>query len=136
MNATAGTTSNAGGPSRGANSLSRLTAGCLKLPHRRRDQRLAHIAIWLFTNHKKGVASTTLASDLNHSKKRAVRSPPPSYQLASVVIGIPVSFIPVYIMSQFGTIYAVAAFGALGGVIGLLALIGLPETFRNQSTES
>jgi MHS family shikimate/dehydroshikimate transporter-like MFS transporter len=58
-----------------------------------------------------------------------------SYQLASVVIGIPVSFIPVYIMSQFGTIYAVAAFGALGGVIGLLALICLPETFRNQSTE-
>ncbi len=38
--------------------------------------------------------------------------------------------------SKFGTIYAVAAFGALGGVIGLLALIGLPETFRNQSTES
>ena len=59
-----------------------------------------------------------------------------SYQLSSVVIGIPVSFIPVYLMSQFGTIYAVAAFGALGGIIGLLALIVLPETFRRALPEA
>lgn len=51
-----------------------------------------------------------------------------SYQLSTVVIGIPVSFAPVLLMSHFGSIYVVAAFSAVGGLVGLIALLLLPET--------
>jgi MHS family shikimate/dehydroshikimate transporter-like MFS transporter len=56
-----------------------------------------------------------------------------SYQLSTVVIGIPVSFLPVWVMSHFGSIYAVAAAASLGGLLGLLALMALPETYRRQT---
>ncbi|MGB7258029.1 MAG: MFS transporter [Pseudolabrys sp.] len=56
-----------------------------------------------------------------------------SYQLSTVVIGIPVSFLPVWVMSHFGSIYAVAAAASIGGLLGLLALIPLPETYRRQT---
>jgi MHS family shikimate/dehydroshikimate transporter-like MFS transporter len=56
-----------------------------------------------------------------------------SYQLSTVVIGIPVSFLPVWVMSHFGSIYAVAAAASVGGLLGLLALIPLPETYRRQT---
>jgi MHS family shikimate/dehydroshikimate transporter-like MFS transporter len=59
-----------------------------------------------------------------------------SYQLATVVIGIPVSFLPVWVMSQFGSIYAVAASAAMGGIVGLIALALLPETYRKPIAES
>ena len=58
-----------------------------------------------------------------------------SYQLSTVVIGIPVSFLPVWVMSQFGTIYAVAAFASIGGLLGLVALLPLPETYKKQIAE-
>jgi hypothetical protein len=58
-----------------------------------------------------------------------------AYQLSTVVIGISVSFLPVWVMSQFGSIYAVAASAAIGGVLGLIALIPLPETYRKQIAE-
>jgi len=56
-----------------------------------------------------------------------------SYQLSTVVIGIPVSFLPVWVMSHFGSIYAVAAAASLGGLLGLLALMALPETYWRQT---
>jgi len=59
-----------------------------------------------------------------------------SYQLSTVIIGIPVSFLPVWVMSQFGSIYAVAASAAIGGLLGLIALIALPETYKKQIAES
>jgi MHS family shikimate/dehydroshikimate transporter-like MFS transporter len=59
-----------------------------------------------------------------------------SYQLSTVVIGIPVSFLPVWVMSQFGSIYAVAASAAIGGILGLIALALLPETYRKPMAET
>jgi hypothetical protein len=35
-------------------------------------------------------------------------------------------------MAEFGSIYAVAAAAALGGLIGLIAIMFLPETYRKQ----
>jgi MFS family permease len=59
-----------------------------------------------------------------------------SYQLSTVVIGIPVSFAPVLLMSHFGSIYVVAGFSAIGGLIGLIALLSLPETrFKSSRSE-
>jgi MHS family shikimate/dehydroshikimate transporter-like MFS transporter len=59
-----------------------------------------------------------------------------AYQLSTVVIGIPVSFLPVLLMERFGSIYAVAAGVSVGGLIGLIALIPLPETYRTKISEA
>jgi MFS transporter, MHS family, shikimate and dehydroshikimate transport protein len=59
-----------------------------------------------------------------------------SYQLSTAVLGIPVSFIPILVMGYFGSIYAVATVSSIGGLIGLLALWPLPETYSKRISEA
>ena len=59
-----------------------------------------------------------------------------AYQLSTVIIGIPVSFLPVWVMGHFGSIYAVAVSASIGGLLGLIALIPLPETYKKQIVDA
>ncbi|MDQ8730864.1 MFS transporter [Bradyrhizobium sp. LHD-71] len=55
-----------------------------------------------------------------------------SYQLASVIFSAPSSFIAVWLLSSFGTVYAVSAFVAVGALLSLLSLLSLRETYQSE----
>lgn len=95
---------------------------------------LANTLVWMLAQAGTTAVQSSFLAELFPTEMRysAISI---SYQLSTVVIGIPVSFLPVWVMSQFGSIYAVAAAAAIGGVLGLIALIPLPETYRRQIAE-
>jgi MFS family permease len=95
---------------------------------------LANTLVWMLAQAGTTAVQSSFLAELFPTEVRysAIST---SYQLSTVIIGIPVSFLPVWVMGHFGSIYAVAASAAIGGLLGLIALVLLPETYKKQIAE-